>query len=168
MPSGKNSADANAAKKKKQLVVIALLLAGLLVALWTQPSDKSDNSVVPVVKPVAFSAADSESDEAKSVFRDQMATVRKLSRLSIDSMVNAELFYVPPPQPEIIPEQEEEEPLAVAEIKVQAVYGGSFDEQSGATNHRALIGTAIIRRGEVLPDGRKIMRVTPDGVELAQ
>ncbi len=154
-------------KNKKQLAVILVLLAGLLIAVCTQPSSESEESVITATPVVSLRPIDSKSPQDVSELSDQITSVRELSRLPIDRVLQTGLFYLPEPERELEQEAVEEEP--VPEVKVQAIYGGGkLSKNSKAKGHRVLIGREIIQAGEILPDGRQIIRVTPEGVELAQ
>ena len=157
-----------AKKKKQQLTIVALLLVGLLIAIVTQPSGESQETNEATAELVSLKPIDSKPRKDPVAPREEITSTRELSRLEIDRIVQTRLFVMPEPKPEL-EQQIAVEETAPPEVKVQAIYGdGKLTDHSKSTGHRALIGRAIIGPGEVLPDGRQIVRVTPDGVELAE
>jgi hypothetical protein len=167
-----NIADSAAAESKKDTgnkkkqIVVALLLVGLIVAILTQP-EKNDTATGQIVGAAFASAAGtpvktvaspqvpaSQADATESVDAriQRLGQVRELSRIELDDITKLE-FFAP-------------EPLRVQEKfvndtqRVQAVYGTS-------SGHAALLGDSILRRGQPLPHGGKVLQVTPEGIQVA-
>ena len=165
------AADSQAAKKTKQLVVIAVLLLGLLIAIFTQPSDDAKKPSVIAAEPVALKAVDSNSLQDPDAPREELVATRELSRIEIDRLLQTSLFYQPPPEVEpegAIAGEGTTPEVDASEVEAQAIYGsGTLAGSSQAAGHRVLIGKEIVRPGQVLPDGRQIVIVIPDGKEAA-
>ena len=160
--------DPQTAKKKKQLGIIALLLLGLLIAVSTQPADPPDTAPT-LAKPLALKIVDSKSLVDEDVPLAAITSTRELSRIEFDRVLQTNLFHVPAPEPEPEAGAEVEvvEQEAVPEVKVQAIYGnGRLTGSSQSRGLRVLIGREIVRPGETLRDGREIISVSANGVEL--
>ena len=170
MPLDQSPTVAAQGKQKKQMTIVVLLLVGLLVAIITQPSaEESDEiNVTPSAVPKLADRNPQLTDADAP--RTEFTTTQQLSRLDLDQMLQANLFLMPEPvpQPELAAIEQVE---PVEEVTVQAIYGSGrlTSIGSGLTSgeHRALIGQSIIRPGEVLPDGRQVVKVSPDGLEIA-
>lgn len=157
--------NASNAKKTKQLKLVGLLLGGLVIAILTQPSDENQTQAPAKVTAVKLAPAPVAAKPKTSELSDELTSITELPRTEISSIVNQTLFYSPPPeiespaadQAELVIEQE------VVPIVVKAVYGSA----QGASR-KALIDNDVISAGEALPDGRVILGVSSDGVELSK
>jgi hypothetical protein len=169
MPIDKSPSTAQA-KQKKQIIIVALLLVGLLAAILTQPSadehtaGKATVAVIPELNTGKPQRSDADAP------RSEFVTTEKLSRIDLDQVLQASLFAQPEPEP--LPQVVTAEAVEpVEKVTVQAIYGNgnltSIGNARATGEHRALIGESIIRQGEILPDGRQVVRVSPDGLELA-
>lgn len=151
--SAVTSAEAASLKKKKLLVVV--LLIGLLIAIVTQPesddgSASIDNQPESAGKPasVAKSPDPAESDESRL---DRLAQIRELKRIELDEILSLDLF---------MPESRQlrqRRPTVTQSVK--AIYGNSSERS-------ALVGQSIVRRGQPLPSGGKVLRVNLDGIQI--
>lgn len=154
MPSNAQATpDPQAAKKKKQLIIVALLAAGLLIAIVTQPSDGKTESLSHSKSP-ALKATPPAAAKEKEEIPEKVTKVRELAREELESILQAKMFVLPEPEPEV---QQEETP----QVLVKAIYGAKDrNENAPSTNHRILIGEEIF--------SADVIRVTSDGVEVAQ
>ena len=164
MPPETNlSSDATSqtdAKKKKQQLLVVVLLAGLLIAILTQPKKQqdADANVDLAIKADAIQAV---SESPKIHLNPKYLLSRDLSRLPTETASTADLFF-DPPEPQIAEafvDPESDEP--VRRERVVAIYG------TKSTQHSALVGNKIVRSGESLSDGRKVLNVAPEGVRLS-
>lgn len=142
---------ANDAKKK----VVAILLGLLIFAILTQPDKETGEqasatpaSLKSYAAGVDFSAAAARLDEDAA---GQFAEVRELSRLSMEDVLGSTAFR----------QRTTPAPVIVAPpVRVQAIYGSSVSQS-------ALVGSSIVRSGQPLPNGRRALNVTLDGVQVA-
>ena len=142
-------------KKKQTLIVI--LLVGLLVAVLTQPDDfaveENTAGQAELVDPPI--SADEELQEEAVVTKRRLVWLTQshsLSRIELESIADRSLFA-----DEWIEPQEQ---IVSKTRRVHAVYGSGDD-------HAALLGTTILRSGEALPEGGRILFVNSDGVHVS-
>jgi hypothetical protein len=177
--------DIDPAKRKKQVVMIAVLAFGLIAAILTQPRPTSthDDAVksstataeIASISSVSLKPAPSESNTDLDRFH-----LRELSRIDWDQIRMMRLFRPRPMEAALAASpQTEDEPM-----RVEAIYGtinsneptsdlrstrpgwqGDSGDQS-QMRRSALIGRAIVRPGEALPDGRTVLSVTAEGVAV--
>ncbi len=149
-----STADSSAAVAnfKKKQTLVAMLLVGLLIAILTQP--KSDNGDIAGVLETksAGQTADlvkpDEPAESEGSRVDRLSQVQELERIELSEISRFELF---------VPEFQQR--LGNATHRVNAIYGDSNDRA-------ALIGRSIVRRGQPLPDGGKVLQVNQDGIQI--
>ncbi len=145
------------ASDKKKYIAVAVLLSFLLIAILTQPDENSAgeaNSDDPPADPSNAGLANPEKTKPDAVQHDaiaQFTEVRELPRISVDDALQTPLFTGEP-----APERKAD----TTAMKIQAVYG------TGAAQS-ALVGESIVRPGQPLPDGRRVVKVTAEGVRLA-
>ena len=139
-------------------------------------------------KPV--SAADEQTEDDEPIADSERFAIRELSRIEWNEMRRMTLFRPRPTEAALAGTQ-----TGVQPIRVEAIYGATYIETShdasspseirskgetrtGASTRRdvsvhplqrrsALIGRAIVRPGEALPDGRTILDVTTEGIAVA-
>lgn len=150
---------AEAASYKKKQILVAVLLAGLLVAILTQPKTSDVDSSLVVesrleghLQPSTIASPDTAPPESPQMRADRLAKIRELSRIELDEISRFELLA---PEPRMVGQQR-----FSSTQRVQAIYGDS-------TDRTALVGEAIVRRGQPL-SGQKVLNVTTDGVQLAR
>ena len=173
----------DATKRKKQIAMIAVLAIGLLVAILTQPKsqistkDASEDAITanPAVstqsvstglvsgQPVSAMAEETLPDESTS--DAERFAIRELSRIEWDEMRHMTLFRPRPMESALAGTPQATD----GPIRVEAIYGATSKETDVESSLRrsALIGRAIVRPGEALPDGRTILDVTTEGVAVA-
>lgn len=145
--------DPNRNKK----VIIVVLLLGLLVAVATQPgeqaveSESQPASLSLKITPVAQQGNSPQSSDSPST-SPSIADTRELSRFSLDDVMELPVFKAEPIK---------RNQVAAESLRVHAIYG-SADEKS------AIVGESIVRSGQPLPDGRRVLHVTPEGVKLGR
>ena len=76
---------------------------------------------------------------------------------SLNTIIVEDLFAVREAD-RVDPESEEPE---FQPLRVQAIYGSD-------ANKAAMVDDKLVRAGDILPDGRKVLSVTDSGVELQQ
>lgn len=147
--------SAEAASLKKKQFLVAALLVGLLIAILTQPkSDDVDAAAVLETKSAGQTAAVAtpvepvESDESRV---DRLSQVQELKRFDFQEISSLELFV-----PELQRLQQRRRNVT---HRVNAIYGDSSDRA-------ALVGKSIVRRGQPLPDGGKVLQVNQDGIQI--
>jgi len=154
------------AKQKKQLAMVAILLLGLLIALFAAPkrdvqstaSDKPANANLVSLK----LSAESTSATIKDKSLEQMVAIRELPKLTNDQIASIDLFQraLIESQPETVHRR----PVAKRTLphRVGAVYG-AFN----GTGQTALIDGHIVQSGEKLDSGMRVIAVSPEGVRVA-
>tara|TARA_R110002049_G_scaffold27321_3_gene94421 strand:+ start:59388 stop:59909 length:522 start_codon:yes stop_codon:yes gene_type:complete len=170
--------NTDSAKRKKQLMLIAVLAVGLLIAVLTQPETKPDavsdspasNTGTELeISSVALQgdrqgANDTGAADLQAAL--ERFALRELSRIELHELQQRTLFRVRPV------DSGSSGALRPSEgpIRVEAVYGSSSEGHSMGTTEggSALIGNAIVRPGQTLPDGRKIVDITSDGIAIAK
>ena len=148
--------DDTATKTKKQLIVVGLLVVGLILAVVTQP-EKAD--LVAEAQPTVTLTELKQETSQPDVVSEPKASV-----LHVQSLASIELgAWV------------DQNPFAASHaetmnksfsdtnglLRIQAVYGQG-------NNAAALIGTNLVHVGESLPDGRRVLSITADGIELSR
>lgn len=166
----KKSGAAKPAKNTKQLAIVAVLLLGLFIAVLTSPT-APEEAHAPAAEvqltPLALTPMPQE-----VIVEPHPAFVRTETLPSLDGShwagldpfapIPVAVESVAPPAPSDEPTSTEavgEPELAI--VDVQAIYGRGGDAV-------ALIGGSVVRVGERLPDGRRVVSVTAEGVELAK
>ena len=150
-----SSSDEAARLKKKQILVV-LLLVGLMIAILTQPEPDAGDAIEtfatassaqgpPVVEP-----QEAESIESRM---DRLSKVQEFERIELSEFPVFELFA---PEPFSL-----QQPLGNASHRVQAIYGT-------AKQRAALVDQSIVRRGQPLPDGAKVLQITQDGIQVGR
>lgn len=161
MKAESNSADET--KKvdpnlKKKQVLIVVLLVGLLVALLTQPEESVvEEGNTDHTEQVAQSVASKKTSDAQGADKKRLEWLmqsRQLSRIEIAKILDQSMFAN-----EVI-EPKHAQQIVSKTRRVQAIYG-SADE------HAALLGKTILRSGEPLPDGGRVLLVNDDGVHVS-
>lgn len=166
MPRKPSPSADQAAKKKKQQVIVGFLLVGLLVAILTQPGDETDDSTTSATPASQTGIAGNASDKTKETVREEIVTTKNdLDRMELDQILATNLFYTPKPEPK--PESEESKAVKTEKVTVKAIYGsGTLTGRAEPSGHSVLIGDAIYQAGRDLPGGRPITSVAPNGVTL--
>jgi hypothetical protein len=139
-------------KATKQWATVALLAAGLIVAVVTQPTPEVQTDIPEVtlalnVQPTIPSVA-----QAPTAVSSEITSRLELPRVEIEAWINHDPFESARMNRMLGPHD-----VAL----VQAIYG------TGEAA-RALIGGSIFRVGTQLPDGRRVKRITPQGVEFGR
>ncbi len=143
-------------KTTKQWVVVGLLVCGLILALVTQPEKAV---VVAEIQPTA-----TLTELKPQAMQDAVVSEPKASVLQIQSLASIELE-----------DWVDQNPFAASQaetinrsfsdtnglLRIQAVYGKG-------SNAVALIGSNLVHIGESLPDGRRVLNITADGIELSR
>ena len=155
MPS-KTDPAANA-KKTKQHVIVVLLLIGLLIAIVTQPHDSPAKSNTTELQITNVKTTSAKKKPEKKQLAQDYAKVTKLPEAELNTIIVEDLFAVREAD-RVDPESEEPE---FQPLRVQAIYGSD-------ANKAALVDDKLVRAGDILPDGRKVLSVTDSGVELQQ
>jgi hypothetical protein len=166
MTADTNRAEPEASPKKidpnlkKKQVLVVVLLVGLLVAIVTQPENASTEEAAVAETELVTSAVSVEEDSLDEAVvaekrLDWLTQSNSLSRFEIEAIVDRSLFadeWVEPVAPlnQVVSKTR----------RVQAIYGSAND-------HAALLGTTILRSGEALPDGGRVLLVTGDGMHVS-
>lgn len=167
------------AKRKKQQILVVMLLVGLLIAIVTQPKPattppttpfggRATNASLSNAKPALATTVAPSSDHPDSSIDPKRFVRRELSRIDWDQAKSINLFRARPMEAALAGDFSSGRPM-----RVEAVYGAldsknrTEERTSVAAQRSALIGAAIVRPGEPLPDGRKVLSVTADGVAVA-
>ncbi|TWU59897.1 hypothetical protein Poly51_01700 [Rubripirellula tenax] len=144
-------------KQTKQIVLVAILSIGLLIAMLTQPSDESSElSESSDLAATLATVATISPATATPILRTTTAIAnfsqtRTLPRTELNQIRKTPLFRSDLKSPSTI----------AASEAVRAVYGS-------ALGHRALVDREILTDGQSLSDGRTIVRVTSDGIQLSK
>lgn len=143
-------------KTKKQLVIVGLLIVGLVLAVVTQP-EKAE--VVAAVQPTVTLT------ELKQVAsQTNVVSEPKASVLHVQSLASVELEAWIDQNPFAASHAETMNKSfsdTNGSLRIQAVYGQG-------NNAAALIGPNLVHVGESLPDGRRVLSITADGIELSR
>jgi hypothetical protein len=149
--------SAETASLKKKQILVAVLLVGLLIAILTQPkSDNGDTAAVLETKSAGQTADLAKPDEpveSEESRVDRLSQLRELDRIELSETSRFELFI-----PEV---QRLQQRLGNLTHRVNAIYGDSNDRA-------ALIGRSIVRRGQPLPEGGKVLHVNQDGIQVGR
>jgi hypothetical protein len=147
--------SAQAASLKKKQFLVAALLVGLLIAILTQPkSDSGDAAAVLETKSAGQTAVvttPAEPVESEESRVDRLSQVRELNRFDFQGISSFELFL---PEPQRLRQRREN-----VTHRVNAIYGTSDDRS-------ALVGQWIVRQGQPLPDGGKVLQVNQNGIQV--
>ena len=128
--------------------LLGVVLIGVLVTAPTQPPAPSTPMADPLQMRWETSAA--PPSHLATIDASRFSNSQALSRVPTAALHSTPLFARearPTPRVELAP------------LKVDAIYGAG-DE------HFAIVGSTIIRAGQPLPDGRKVLEVTAEGVKL--
>ena len=187
--------NADPAKQKKQLALVAVLLIGLVVAIVTMPSPSKTPTDVRAAKTASATtqtestrniSQGSASPKSETKIDKDRFVLRDLSRIDWEQARKLNLFRARAMEAALAGDALD----AGGPMRVEAIYGTvSSDEllkRSGATTSNAmkpgsesetknapsvrrsaLIGQAIVRPGGALPDGRTVLSVTTEGVAVA-
>jgi hypothetical protein len=154
-----DSTALQASQRKKQIIVV-LLLAGLLIAIVTQPAEPDAESgqvmgTLPAANPMSLRSMPMQVKalESPGKVAESLLKTRDLTRIDLPEITSLELLA---PEPTSMRPQNQLSNVP----PVQAIYGT-------ATNRAALVGQTIIRSGQPLPSGQKVLDITTDGVRLA-
>jgi hypothetical protein len=153
-------ASQKAASQRKKQIIVVLLLVGLLIAIVMQPAepDAESGQVVgtsAAANPVSFRSMPMQVQvlESPGKVAASLLKTRELSRIELPEVTDLELLAPEPTYMRLENQLSNVPP-------VQAIYGTS-------TNRAALVGETIIRSGQPLPSGQKVLDITTDGVRLA-
>ena len=148
--------DSGRSSQTKQKCIVAVLLVVLLIAVLCQAGDEQPSVESPAMVSLKAdgAAGGTQGPNAATTDLSRFVITRQLSRTPLDDVIASPVFAaerigIEPPRVE------------PSRLTVQAVYG-SQRQQS------AIMGNFIVRAGQPLPDGRKVLSVTPDGVRLGQ
>lgn len=168
---------ANQQKKLRLIGVLVLAFAAVLyVQFFSSEADLGDASIageMPAEAPtVPIAPAIATLDWTPALGRE--FTVVTLRSRTIEQILDRQPFVLPKPEePTLLAEVEiQSEPEPVPEIprepdpqpeplEVRATY-------ATAKRSVALVGEAIVRSGEQLPDGRKLVAAGPQGLQTAK
>ncbi len=170
-PSRSHARKASTSKSPKQLAVIAILVVVLLVAIATQPRTDdatststsgiqstqlvSTGGLAIVAQPLELKLG-SESAPAESAPHPLVVQVRPMPSIPLDEWIDHDPFATA---------QIDTLDQAISDVdgvlQIRAIYGQG-------KSRVALVGRRLIRVGEVLPDGRRVVDITAEGVELAR
>lgn len=145
---------------KNKRILVVLLVFGLIIAIATQP-EPSDHGQPNNLSTREVRKASASSDSVitnglptksspEETIRQNFQETRALSKIDIDTLSGLELFV---PAPDLR--------VSAPTTKVQAIY----QTESG---HAALLGESVVRDGQSLPTGGKVVRITIDGVEVSR
>lgn len=158
--------NSGTSSQTKQKCVVAVLLVVLLIAVLCQPGEEppSGESSAMVSLKADGAAGGTQSPNAATTDLSRFVITRQLSRTPLDDVIASPVFAaepieIEPPQAE--PPGVEPSRFEPPRLTVQAVYGSQHQQS-------AILGNSIVRTGQPLPDGRKVLSVTPDGVKLGQ
>ena len=158
---GDDESEKSSQAKKKW--VVAVLLAVLLVAVLCQPDDEDPSAdasqMISLKTDGETHPAAGATEQAGIVSSDapRFMITHQLSRISLDEVLDSPLFLAE----RIEPRRVQPRPLTV-----QAIYGS--DQQQSAILENSVGKNSIVRSGQPLPDGRRVLAVTTEGVQLGQ
>lgn len=148
-----NSIAAVVSLRKKQALVVVLSI-GLLVAILTQPTKNDpDNSAASMDAKATTVESPKNLFIAEKDHIERMSRTQEFQRIELDELSRVELFAAEPLRLQ--------QPLNDATHRVKAIYGTS-------RQRAALVGQAIVRRGEPLPDGVKVLDIKQDGIQVGR
>jgi hypothetical protein len=147
-------------KTQKQLVLIAILLVGLIVALKTQPSDSLKTPLSSETGELEISALamqplqqDREADVDASRFE-----VTDLRRIPLSVLHNHQLFR----RVATVPGESKQRTASIS-VDIKAVYGDHSEHRTAA-----LIGDQIVHPGHHLRQGLTVTDVSAKGIKVSQ
>ncbi len=151
------------AKEKKKLIFVGLLVIAFVAVLYLQfcTSDESTamafavDAAVGKPKPIA-NASPVASTAAEPTWSPALPVEYEIVTLksrTLDQIIARHPLAKPFTEVTSI-----EAPEVVEPIEVRAIYASS-------THSAALIGVTIVRDGEALPDGRRLVTASPDGIK---
>ncbi len=143
--------DAETPNDSKKKVVAAILLMVLVAAVVTQPDQEAAEELASTIQ-VSAPSPQATPPEEEQELPEPWVQLRPLSRLSLEDVTGSPMFL------------SDKRPRLAAEkgpLKVRAVYGSESSQS-------ALVSGSIVRSGQPLPDGRTVLEVTPQGIELSQ
>lgn len=158
--------DSGKSSQTKQKCVVAVLLVVLLIAVLCRPGKEptSVESSAMVSLKADGAAGETQRPDAATSDLSRFVITRQLSITPLDDVIASPVFAAEPIETEPLqaePPQADPARVETSRLTVRAVYG-SQRQQS------AILGNSIVRTGQPLPDGRKVLSVTPDGVKLGQ
>ncbi len=147
-------------KTQKQLVVIALLLAGLIVALKTQPSDIATTPQPGQTDELKISSVAMQSlqQDREADFDPSRFKVTELPRIPLSVLENHQLFH----RAAISRRQPNSRTVSIP-VEVKAVYGDHAESRTAA-----LIGNKIVHPGHHLQQGLTVTDVSARGIKVSQ
>ena len=156
-------------KTRKQMVLVAVLGAILLFALFGQSNRESPPPIglKPSANNVALAGSSAQQiDPADS--DDRFESIDTLPRIDLDLILSANLFEkkvqdIEASQLEPATEADAGSEPTQPDVSVGAIYGSFL-----GTDHRALIGEQIIGSGEQLPTGHQVIEISPEGIQIAR
>jgi hypothetical protein len=151
----------NPKSEKQKLILVALLTSALIFVLYAQFVASEQSVDVETTSPPVASLPTVESQPVaiKSPSRDvpmlpQVFEVLSLPSRSLDEILQQTPLLVIKFNPTTVPPSVEAAPIVV-----RAVYGS-------ADKSIAIVGDKILRAGDVLPDGRKLIGASPNGLKM--
>lgn len=148
--SSQTSGDKDAKKK----IVAAVLLAVLLGVVIFQPEPETEEVASAQSQPeLAIIAQPTAEATASNDVPQAFLATRQLSRVNVEQVADTALFHA-----DKLPSRQAAQR---GPLRVQAVYG-SGQSQS------AIVSGSIIRQGQPLPDGRKVIDVSDEGIEISR
>lgn len=134
----------------KKKAIVAVLLAILLLAIMTQPDKQKETAEANTE--LALKSPDVMPETVKvKVEASRFTATKSLTRIGVEGVKSSPVFRPDPIQ---------RRRMEVGQLRVQAVYGSSKKAQA------AIVNDKVIRQGESMRDGRKVMQVSPDGIHL--
>lgn len=140
----------NSSTNRQKMIVVGLLSIGLVVALYTQPESTVDSVEA---NPISLQTLEIKADAMTGGTEPEefcLAT-RELPSVNLDELLTRDPFQST---------DRRTSKLVDATLQIRAIYGDG-DEAV------ALVGQSIVRKGQRLPDGRRVVRIAPDGIELS-
>lgn len=164
---------------KKNKRILAILVTGIITGLsaHAQMQPSNDGSVVTIGTPATVTQGNTLEKEVTPLLRDiskkkSLLELRKLDRElekleeeTLTAQVQRDKLLNPPP-PVVAPVQISASMMPHEEdnIRVLMVYG--FDSDLYAKVSSGEQGGYIVRKGDILPDGRLITNITPNFLEV--
>lgn len=163
--------DPDGAADSKKKIVVVVLLAILLIAILLRPDNDpaTANASLPLaINPEAVEQETSSPESERQQTMEQQADSekeaeagllqrRELSRLGLEPLLTSTAFATV-----TATKKKADQPAAPRRpVAVKAIYGAG-------PRKSALVDDSIVRPGEPLPDGRRVIDVTPEGVAIAE
>lgn len=134
----------------KKKAIVAILLGVLLIAVLTQPKEDLQSVDTPTLA-LRMAGGDLTSAAAKPMEAAAVfSQIRELPRVEFDAVASSQVF-----RPDVI----ERPRIRTEQLRVQAVYGSG-------SRQTALVGDTILHSGQPIRDGRKVLSVSTEGVQL--